>query len=372
MSVQGAVNLTLDAAMILMITAIYLPEIGNLRSVNYYFYMVMAGLLHVFAMLFDCLTIYFELLGDLQRGYYGASLLAEILFVGSSAWMLYKAVYSDAKGYFQSSKERETPVSFALVLKVFVPLFFGLVIQYMMKGFYVLSFSYGFSILLVTAHFRYSVEDELIRREKQNDLNRSKLLLEQMQPHFIFNSLMSIQDLCYADGEKAAKYIEDFSGYLRGNIDALTSAASVPFETELAHIKEYISLERAGTDVEFDVIYELGSRNFLIPALTVQPIVENAIKYGALSHRDGTGYVRLRTEKKGNFISIMVEDNGLSEAVLTEKQKNRKSVGIQNVRERLAVQCGGTLEIARKSSVTRATIVIPAKEVQSYAYVNGR
>lgn len=371
MSVQGAVNLTLNGAMILMIAAIYLPEIGNLRSVNYYFYMVMAGLLHVFAMLFDCMAIYYEFTDNMQRAYYAGSVFAEVLFAGCSAWMLYKAVYSDAAGYFQSSKERETPVSLSLVMKVFIPLFLGLIIQQFIKGFYVFSFSYGFSILLVTAHFRYTVEEELIRRERQNDMNRSKLLLEQMQPHFIFNSLMSIQDLCYSDGEKAVKYIEDFSGYLRGNIDALTSESPIAFDTELEHIKEYISLERAGTDVEFEVVYELTARDFLIPALTVQPIVENAIKYGALSHRDGTGCVKLRTERNGNFLRIIVEDNGLSEAVLTEKQKNRKSVGIQNVKERLSVQCGGTLKIRRENGVTRAVILIPVKEVHSYANING-
>ncbi|MBR1750577.1 MAG: histidine kinase [Ruminococcus sp.] len=139
---------------------------------------------------------------------------------------------------------------------------------------------------------------------------RNKLLVAQIQPHFIFNSLVTIQSLCYTDGDAAADYIDVFGDYLRANIDSLSSDKPIRFESELDHINHYVTLEKASTDVDFTMIYELNIRNFNIPPLTIQPIVENAIKHGALTRRDGSGVVKIRTEEKDGNIIITVTDNG--------------------------------------------------------------
>ncbi|MBR1384045.1 MAG: sensor histidine kinase, partial [Ruminococcus sp.] len=98
--------------------------------------------------------------------------------------------------------------------------------------------------------------------------------------------------------------------YLRANIDSLSSDKPIRFESELDHINHYVTLEKASTDVDFTMIYELNIRNFNIPPLTIQPIVENAIKHGALTRRDGSGVVKIRTEEKDGNIIITVTDNG--------------------------------------------------------------
>lgn len=181
--------------------------------------------------------------------------------------------------------------------------------------------------------------------ENRLDLERqkNKLLVAQMQPHFIFNSLASIQSLCYTDSEAAADCIDVFGDYLRANIDSISSDGLISFSSELKHIEQYVKLEKVSTDVDFRMIYELKIKDFRVPPLTVQPIVENAIKHGALTRRDGSGFVKIRTEEIGDQIRITVSDNG-SGASLTKHQKEHHSVGIQNVRQRLMLQCSGTLE----------------------------
>ena len=211
------------------------------------------------------------------------------------------------------------------------------------------------------AAINYSeTQTKLYESRIELEQERNKLLVAQIQPHFIFNSLVTIQSLCYTDGDAAADYIDVFGDYLRANIDSLSSDKPIRFESELDHINHYVTLEKASTDVDFTMIYELHVRNFNIPPLTIQPIVENAIKHGALTRRDGSGVVKIRTEEQDANIIITVTDNGAGKnAALTEKQKEHRSVGIENARQRLAMQCGGTLEVEISDSGARAVIVIP-------------
>jgi LytS/YehU family sensor histidine kinase len=180
--------------------------------------------------------------------------------------------------------------------------------------------------------------------EKQLDLERqrNKLLVAQIQPHFIFNCLATIQALCYTDSESAADCIDVFGDYLRANIDSISSDEFISFSSEIKHAEQYVKLEKISTDVNINVIYELETQDFMIPPLTVQPIVENAVKYGALTRRDGSGFVKIRTEEINDKIRITITDNGIG-ASLTKKQKEHHSIGIQNVRQRLSLKCGGTL-----------------------------
>ena len=95
-----------------------------------------------------------------------------------------------------------------------------------------------------------------------------------------------------------------------------------------------------------------------MPPLTVQPIVENAIKHGALTRSDGTGRVTIKTEDTGDTIVITITDNGTG-ADLTDKQKEHYSIGIENAKKRLALQCGGTLKVELTSDGSTAMITIP-------------
>ena len=195
-----------------------------------------------------------------------------------------------------------------------------------------------------------------------------RLMTAQIQPHFIFNSLSTLQMLCYRDGKAAADLIVVFGKYLRANIDSLESDKPIPFSTELEHIDQFISIIRAGNKTKFDVIYELQTKNFSVPPLTVQPIVENAIKYGALTRSDGTGRVTVKTEDAEDKIMITITDNGTG-ADLTDKQKEHNSIGIKNAKKRLSVQCGGLLEVSYTENGSRSVITLPKSSKETEAVV---
>ena len=175
---------------------------------------------------------------------------------------------------------------------------------------------------------------------------------------YITNNYITLQSLFYTDGEAAADLIVVFGIYLRANIDSLESDKPLPFSMELEHIKQFISLEKAGADVDFEVIFELNETGFLIPPLTVQPIVENAIKHGALTRHDGTGKVTVKTEKCNDNVIITITDNGIG-ADLTDIQKEHYNVGIENARKRLEILCKGTLEVSFTEGGCLAVITLP-------------
>lgn len=195
-----------------------------------------------------------------------------------------------------------------------------------------------------------------------------RLMTAQIQPHFIFNSLSTMQTLCYRDGKAAADLIVVFGNYLRANIDSLESDKPIPFRTELEHIDQFISIIRAGNKTKFDVSYDLRTENFSVPPLTVQTIVENAIKYGALTRNDGTGMVTVKTEDADDKIIITITDNGTG-ADLTDKQKEHNSIGIENAKKRLSVQCGGTLDVSFTESGSKSVITLPKASKKTEAAV---
>lgn len=82
-----------------------------------------------------------------------------------------------------------------------------------------------------------------------------------------------------------------------------------------------------------------------------------------MTHRDGSGRVLLITETFGDFIRITVTDNGTDSKALTEAQRNKRGIGIENTRNRLETLCGGTLKITAGEDGTKAVIILPGKEV---------
>ena len=205
-------------------------------------------------------------------------------------------------------------------------------------------------------------EKQLAETEERLERAHAAQMATQMQPHFLFNTLSAIEALCQTDPLSAAECMENLSGYLRGNIDALNSEDLIPFDTEFRHIRQYIALELADPSRQFQFVYELDVRDFTIPSLTVQPIVENAVKHGALTHRDGGGRVVLTTEAFGSYIRITITDNGNGRGNLTKTQKENHGIGIESTRKRLQALCGGSLQITTGEGGTKAVILISKKE----------
>ena len=205
-------------------------------------------------------------------------------------------------------------------------------------------------------------EQKLIRAQLQE--NRIAIMISQIQPHFIYNTLGTIQQLCKEDPEQAARLIQNFSVYLRGNFSELDNTVPIRFAKELEHVRCYTEIELIRFP-DMTVRYDIQSEEFLLPALTVQPLVENAIKHGLMGLEEG-GTVTISAYEKQNEYCICVSDDGVGFDVsgLTDTKKH---IGIRNVRERLQAMCGGSLTIESQPGIgTRALIRIPKEGKKGY------
>ena len=239
---------------------------------------------------------------------------------------------------------------------------------------------------LLTEQYHDHIRRELAENEAALAKSKVQLLADQISPHYVYNSLQSISGLCDSNPEKAKAAIDSFSGYLRGNLESITEEDLIPFTRELEITKAYLELERLSGRGNFEVKYELETTDFMLPPLVLQPVVENAVKYGAYRTPSGAARgmaditeITIATKTLGGYICIEVEDRteGRDAAAVeatsagvgtgtrlyipeTAKNRNkRKSVGLENVRTRLAIQSGGTLESENTDSGTKVTIMLP-------------
>lgn len=191
--------------------------------------------------------------------------------------------------------------------------------------------------------------------------SRVSTMISQIRPHFIYNTLGSIEQLCYLDPPMAGELVHNFSKYLRGNFGELDNTKPILMSKEMEHVHYYVSIEHVRfPDMTFT--FEMNSGDFNIPALTIQPIVENAIKHGLMKLPKG-GTIRVESYETDTSYCVSVEDDGAGFDT-SELLDERKHVGIRNIRGRLKAMVDGTLEIESKIGVgTKVLITIP-KEVQ--------
>ncbi|MBQ7862173.1 MAG: histidine kinase [Clostridia bacterium] len=214
---------------------------------------------------------------------------------------------------------------------------------------------------IVPKNIKAAEKAEQLEKEKitlDAELARSRIstLMSQIHPHFIYNTLGSIEQLCELDPPKAAKLVNDFSKYLRGNFGEIDNTRLIRVSKELEHTEYYIGIEKVRfPDIEF--ITEKSCCDFSVPALTVQPIVENAVKHGILK-REAGGTVRVRIYETDSSYFITVKDNGVGFDV--SELNNDNHIGLRNIRSRLEAMCSGILHIESILGVgTKITVEIP-------------
>ena len=222
-------------------------------------------------------------------------------------------------------------------------------------------------IYLSTIYMR-TIREEAAQKElklAQNELNlmksNLKVLRGQVQPHFIYNTLGMLRYLAKHDGKAAANCIDGFSQYLRAHINALESDDLIPFEQELDNIREYIELMQACCTRKLDTIYDISVKDFMIPPLALEPIVENALIHGI---RCNGGSITISTRSGDNCIEITVKDTGTSSGEPNEYTLPHNGIGLENTRKRLELQCGGTLELNISESGAVAVIRLPEKVIK--------
>jgi len=197
-----------------------------------------------------------------------------------------------------------------------------------------------------------------LKKQKLIESQRNALMLSQINPHFIYNTLSTIASMCDVSPTQAKYLTIDFSRYLRQNLSNVTADTMIPFEQELNHVECYLKIEKARFRERLNVLYSIQCKEFELPPLSVQPIVENAVKHGITKKAEG-GTVKISTYDTETHYVVEIIDDGIG----FDFESAEKHVGLENVRSRIAAMCHG--EVSVKSTVgvgTRVTIEIPKKK----------
>ncbi len=201
--------------------------------------------------------------------------------------------------------------------------------------------------------------ERYIAQREENAHQRTSIRALQMRPHFIHNTLMSIYYLCQQAPEKAQAVTLDFASYLSKSFNAVAENKLIPFTDELEHTRAYLAVEKARFEGQLFVEFDTPHTFFKLPPLTLQPVVENAVKHG-ISPQLGPMYLSVRTRAAEDASEITVEDTGPG---FSPADDNEPHVALANIRERLALMCGGTMKIEqRETGGTRVTIRIPRRK----------
>ena len=230
----------------------------------------------------------------------------------------------------------------AFSLYCFLPLV-SIIVQNNMPGY---AIAYATLLLAVEILFLFlNVEKNIQLKSEQEKLKDAnvKIMVSQIQPHFVYNTLSSISTLIPIDPDKAQKALDDFTDYLRMNFSTLTATKLVPFEDELKHIKTYVNLEQMRFNERVKVIYDINVTSFDVPPLSIQPLVENAIKHGILKRIEG-GTVTLKTSEDEKAYIVEVSDDGIGFDMNEVDFKGNKHIGLNNVRHRVTTMAKGDID----------------------------
>ena len=171
--------------------------------------------------------------------------------------------------------------------------------------------------------------------------------------------------MCSIDPDTAQKATITFAKYLRGNMDSLKQTAPVPFEQELEHLKKYLYIEKLRFGDMLNIEYDIQTTGFVLPQLSVQPLVENAVKHGVGMAEDG-GTVKISTRETESAFEVIITDDGVGfDPEKAVKDDGRSHVGMENTRRRVSEMCAGEVKI--ESAVgkgTTAAIILPKEGQQ--------
>ena len=203
----------------------------------------------------------------------------------------------------------------------------------------------------------YDQIDRYMGQQREIAHQRARIMVLQMRPHFIYNAMMSIYYLCAQDSKKAQQVTLDFTTYLRKNFTAIASEDTVPFADELEHTRAYLAVEQVQFEDSLLVDYDTPHTEFRVPPLTLQPLVENAVKHG-MDPEYAPLRISIRTRDTKGGSEIIVEDSGPGFAPAADDSEPH--IALENIRQRLEMMCGGKMTIhPREGGGTVVTVTIP-------------
>ncbi len=183
---------------------------------------------------------------------------------------------------------------------------------------------------------------------------KTRALKEQIKPHFIFNVLAAIQSLYRVSLDGGDRAVALLSKHLRTNIEA-ADTDFIPFEKELDNVQVLVDLENMRLEKKVNVVYDVDCTDFEVPILSLQPYVENAVKYSRVNEKED-GYIRISTRRTEEGVLLSVSDNGVG---FDPNAVSPSSCGIRNASERFSMLMGvaPAIESAPGKGVTVSVLI---------------
>ena len=256
---------------------------------------------------------------------------------------------------FRPKTQKETWIPVFVLILISIGTVMDYTVEYdeLSVSFLTIAVTIGCIMYYIWLHLQFVREHEQALQAE----HRIQIMMTQIQPHFLFNTLTAVRALCIKDPKAAVRTIGLFSAYLRQNLESLNQAELIPLAKELEHTRVYTDIEMIRFP-QLRIEYDIRDEACSVPALTVQPLVENAIRHGARSREEGIVKISACREEKAHL--IVIADNGMGFDPDAVRSTGGTHIGISNVRERLAKLCGGTMEINSKPGEgTKIVLTIP-------------
>ena len=212
--------------------------------------------------------------------------------------------------------------------------------------------------IYLTSIYKQQLYDQMIDTEKKLSDEKMELLRSRIQPHFIYNSINIIRTLERTDEKRAVEVIDYFSDYLKAHFRNIETEDMIPFDAEIENVKAFLSLAEADTARDIQIVYDLEETDFLIPQLSLEPVVENAVRHG-IDECGGT--ITISSFKEDNCYIIRTTDTGNDAHYTESAESDRLAIGISNTRKRLDLLCNGRLQVDISPYGTTADIIIPVR-----------
>lgn len=202
------------------------------------------------------------------------------------------------------------------------------------------------------------------KSSKESLMDELTMYYSQIKPHFLYNTLQTIIGLTYLDPKKTREALTYLATYFRAKLDFNSYRSLVPLEDELELVEAYLEIEKMRFGDRLKIIYDLEeSAHAIIPLMTIQPLIENAVQHGIGKKAEG-GTIKLCISKSHGNVRIVIEDDGIG--ISKEKQadllngKNSR-VGFTNPFRKLQlIKASFTLE-SEEGIGTKITILLPEK-----------
>ena len=286
-------------------------------------HLIAAPTLHMLKMfdLFESLNITIILL-IVTMAIFAIYKIHQIVDVSKTSKVGWKAIFEGSIGVF-------TFLSFGVAMLISYAKIYYYIIPCSLLLVYIF-YRYGSSIRGVISDATKSIEYKAQLKETKNYLIQS-----QMKSHFIFNTLGAIRTMIVSQPNTAYNMMTDFTKYLRANISNISPNEQIPFSQELDHIKAYANIEKQRFQNRLEVVYDIKCTNFVIPPLSVEPLVENAVKHGVCKRVEG-GTVRIATKETDDKYIVTVSDDGVGfDPAILDDESKKGSVGLKYIKIRL-------------------------------------